>query len=638
MGIRNTSFYGWTDVLKYHPVGYFSSSLLYVSVDGDDVYAVTRNPAGIIKYSSVSNTFKVIPTNGIPSNTNDFKAVINSQYGLLVAGDSLYKSIDEGLNWTDTLATNLPGASDYVGDVLVLDGDYLPAAASYNPLIYAAARKADAGSDIKYLIVFSSSDGGTTWGSGSSVVDSDDAAAAEMLPYRLALGLDVSAPVLYLLYAYNESNETTNWAVEKSKGNTTYPPGGSAGSAPWGNVFDEEQGVGTSEVFELYDLATSQNGQDVYFVGAAERGLGGDVDTYIYSSSDEGVSYASGTLPFRTTTVYGASYFGGAAQTCVGVTEDNTVFVIGPSGSDDDGIGSLRWRAYSSVTSGSAWNLIASEIFDDTSFSQKMTIASDNRIYVGGTRFGSTAVLRTGKLSANSASLGPIMLASSIGYVQGEVAGSVVEKFKLNNVSEFPHSGGAFQMRNLILGTQDSGQIGNTEDHIIQVSHLGSVVHIMWPNQAADVESFVKGFGSFSIGQKSGKLESNWSSGSFFDVTEFDHLTLYGYLAKQVSGTLDNVDIRIERRPVRDAPFAVDQAIEYSTSGSHTLATYKDLIHTKEIDYGDLSIREIGWPMDIPLVNVKELRTSARHRIGQTEDKNKNFILWGRLIKSAEET
>ena len=81
-----------------------------------------------------------------------------------------------------------------------------------------------------------------------------------------------------------------------------------------------------------------------------------------------------------------------------------------------------------------------------------------------------------------------------------------------------------------------------------------------------------------------------------------------------------------------------EQTIEYETSGNITYAKLKDLIYTKEIDYGDLSIREIGYPIDIPLSNVKEVRISAKHRYGQSEDKNKNFIVWGRFIKSEEET
>jgi hypothetical protein len=58
------------------------------------------------------------------------------------------------------------------------------------------------------------------------------------------------------------------------------------------------------------------------------------------------------------------------------------------------------------------------------------------------------------------------------------------------------------------------------------------------------------------------------------------------------------------------------------------------LQYKKEINYGDLSVTEIGWPIDIPLTNVKEVRISAKHQNGQLDDHNANFIVYGRFIKA----
>jgi len=137
---------------------------------------------------------------------------------------------------------------------------------------------------------------------------------------------------------------------------------------------------------------------------------------------------------------------------------------------------------------------------------------------------------------------------------------------------------------------------------------------------------------------RAGKLTTIFDAGDNHDVTKHDHLALYCYLRKEVSGTLDDVEIRIERRPLRSTGFAIEQSIEYETSGSVTVAKLKDMVYKKEIDYGDLAMREIGFSIDVPLSNVKEVRISCKHTSGQTEDINKNFVVWGRLIKSDEET
>jgi hypothetical protein len=262
--------------------------------------------------------------------------------------------------------------------------------------------------------------------------------------------------------------------------------------------------------------------------------------------------------------------------------------------------------------------------------------SSDNIYVVGSVALDKYAVVRKGRLWSNSASLGPYMLAPSIGYVFSEVSGTTDTRFKLMNISEFPHAGGVYQMKNLLIGTQDSGKIGKTSDAIVRVNYHGSIVVVAWPKQGEQLVA-VKGYGDLSSGQRVGKLSTTFEPGEIIDVSGSDHMALYCYFRKEMSGTLDNIEIKIERKPVKDTGFATEQAVEYSTSGSYTVATLRDIIYKKEIDYGDLGIREIGFPIDVPLTNVKQVRISARHTVGQ-EDPNKNFIIWSRLIKSDKNT
>jgi len=265
-----------------------------------------------------------------------------------------------------------------------------------------------------------------------------------------------------------------------------------------------------------------------------------------------------------------------------------------------------------------------------------IVIDNDDNVYTIGVLESKRGIVRKGKLTANSASLGPSMLATSVGYVFSETSGTTNERFKLNNISEFPHAGGAFQMRNMILGTVDSGKIGNTDDSIVQVQYFGSVVNVLWPKQS-DQNTLVKGFGDLAPGQRAGKLTTTFEPGDSVDVTKYDHLALYCMLQKRVSGTLDNIEIKIERRPLKSTGFSVEQNIELSTSGSYSVAELQDVVYKKAINYGDLSISEVGFPIDVPLENSKEIRVQVRHTNGQDEE-NKNLIIWGRFIKSEEET
>lgn len=91
--------------------------------------------------------------------------------------------------------------------------------------------------------------------------------------------------------------------------------------------------------------------------------------------------------------------------------------------------------------------------------------------------------------------------------------------------------------------------------------------------------------------------------------------------------------IQVERKPLNNVGFTTEQAVSYSVSGSIAEARLRDVNFMKEIDYGDLSLKEIGWPIDVPLTNVKQIRISAKHKNGQSAEENKNFIVYARLIK-----
>lgn len=177
------------------------------------------------------------------------------------------------------------------------------------------------------------------------------------------------------------------------------------------------------------------------------------------------------------------------------------------------------------------------------------------------------------------------------------------------------------------------GKFGTREDSLIKIKHVGSTVKIMWPRQE-NSDSSLKTYGDLSPGQSPGKLTTDFDAGDFFDVTPFDHMALYCYLRKEASGTLDDIVIQVERKPINNIGFTTEQAVSYATSGSTVEARLRDIQYKKEINYGDLSLREIGWPIDIPLTNTKQIRISAKHSNGQAEDVNKNFIIYGRFIKS----
>ena len=273
----------------------------------------------------------------------------------------------------------------------------------------------------------------------------------------------------------------------------------------------------------------------------------------------------------------------------------------------------------------------------------RLRISPDDTIYYfGNINAAQPGIVRYGKRTSNSASIGERMLATSIGYTavnEVDNGGANLQAFKLMNVSEFPHSSGLFQMRNMILGTIDAGKVGKSEDSIVQVSKIGSVVNLMWP--ARDNQRNIKGFSDGAQEDNPGILVTNFIPGDFVDVSKdnFDNLSLHCYLLKDVSGTLDNIEVKIERRSLRSLGFTSNQTVNFTAStNTEDRGILRDEIYRREIDYGNLVTKEVGFSIpNISLKNVKDLRISARHVTGQSES-NSNFIIWGRFIKSEEET
>lgn len=241
------------------------------------------------------------------------------------------------------------------------------------------------------------------------------------------------------------------------------------------------------------------------------------------------------------------------------------------------------------------------------------------------------AIIRRGKLSSNSASFGPRLLAPSFGYVKREMSGTTEEAFNLNNVSEFPHSSGLFQMKNMVLGTISQGRVGKTDDSIIQKRFIGSFVRVLFPRQD---DTDVRGY---DIARQPGKLKNEWQFGDVINIEgkNFDHIALNCYIKKEVSGTLDSVLVRVETKPLNDIGFTLNQTVEQTISSSYISETvYRDELHRKDVDYGDLSLTEIAWKIDVDLKNVKEIRIATKHKNGQSDDKNKQCLIVGRFIKS----
>jgi hypothetical protein len=361
-------------------------------------------------------------------------------------------------------------------------------------------------------------------------------------------------------------------------------------------------------------MAVDTNNTKIYQIGSIKRADTSKWAVLIRSSSHGVSAWGSQSFGESNTDYYGID---------VAVDRNNNTYVAGISGSNS--------FLLASYDAGLTWKPVASIVGKKTT---TFHIDEYDNMYWGlaDNQSGKELTLLRGSLTANSASLGTRMFATSVGYVDSELSGAINEKFKLNNISEFPHYGGLFQIPSLVLGTKEIGKIGkDIQNSIITVNHIGSVVRIMWPKQSDGTQ--VKGFGDLSVGQQAGNLTSEFQPGEFFDVTDFDHMTLWCYVRKNSSGSLDDIEVKVERKPMKDVGFVADQAVETSVSGSYVVSRYREHLHAHQVNYGDTIIAEEGWPIDLDLVNTKELRISCRQKYGQSADDNKNFVVWGRFIK-----
>ncbi len=294
------------------------------------------------------------------------------------------------------------------------------------------------------------------------------------------------------------------------------------------------------------------------------------------------------------------------------------------------------WAVLADFPSGSAVSLGTMQVSPDDETFITTGFGYDAKSGYSDPNYTYTYLARIGTLENNQVTYGPSTLATSQQFVSSSVSGNLVYGYKLGNISEFPHYGGLFQMRNIVLGTQNVGKIGSGIDNVVEVTHVGSVVNVLWPNQST-LTAPVMGFGESSIGQSPGNLTTEFTYGVPFDVTGYDHMSLYCYALKQAVGTQDDIIVKIQRRPLLSVGFATEQTVEYTVSGSFTEARYRDIHHTKAVNYASVNGAEVSYVIDVPLVNVREVRVGARHKFGQ-DTPNQNFLVWARFIDSKTET
>ena len=178
--------------------------------------------------------------------------------------------------------------------------------------------------------------------------------------------------------------------------------------------------------------------------------------------------------------------------------------------------------------------------------------------------------------------------------------------YRLGNVSEFPHYGGVFQCKNIVLGTRTVGTIGKQSDALVQVKLLGSFVSVLWPDQSGETVLM-------SAGGSPGKLTSVYTYGSLVDTAGYDHLALYCYAKKTIPGARDDIILKIERRPLPSVDFAVDQTVEYDVVDYAVLqARYRDQLHVRSIDYSDMTIKEPSFVFDAASLSMLSRLESQR--------------------------
>ncbi len=491
------------------------------------------------------------------------------------------------------------------------------------------------------FIVRSSSDYGDTWATVNVGLSADrtqiSLTAVDMSSSGKLFACGVSGTTCVVLTGSSEGHwDLTD--LSSSTNNNAYFYDIAVGGGRVVTVGYEINGVGSM----AYLIRSSSDGGVSWSVPAVERfaitGGGATAHRVIFSGSKFIVAGFDDSLPGYAWRIRSSSN-GGAWGSLSSGTIGGTAHGISYNPQGDLIITGMTGSTAFAVIVLSGTNVLQTIDGCISGTHGSVVVNSRNEVNIIGDGTYIGAYYRKGALTANSATLGPMSLATSFEYVQSEVSGAINRLRKLHNISEFPHSAGAFQMRNLIIGTTDSGKIGKDSDSIVQLKHYGSVVKVLWPKQDLGTDEYVKGYGDFSVGQRPGKLTTDFIPGDFLDVSTYDHLSLYCYAKSNGTGSLDDIVIRIERRPLRDLPFAPDQTISYAESGSFTTeATLKELIFKKPINYGDPSMKEIGFPIDVPLENTREVRVSCRQKVGQANDENKNFVIWGRFIRSEEET
>ncbi len=610
MGIRDTSYYGWSTFVNYSEnlTGYIgSASFQDICFDSSGSLYV------------LGNVFFTGSDSAAPKVYKTFVAKVDKDNGSIsqvFASESIstfMRSYALGITSNDRFFVQ--GAHSAVNTTFIMSSS--DRCRSWGRQTFFPIATGDTAGIASYLVdgnnepdetevyvavggyVFRSTDTGLTWASGQPQGSSPDG------PY----GADIIVASNGTIYYCGDDG-----SIRKS---TTQ-------AASWVNITPAN--IGSPANF--YGICKNSSNV-IYACGMGPSYL--DNEYIVFSSSDAGVTWGSGTFGDYDN----VDDFRRGIATTINIDSKGSVYAFGVCGTGSvQGVQNNRWMT---INYSKPYGQNYVEMFSGST-PLRSAVDTDDTFYVCGFA-GNTGIIRRGKLTANSASIGPTSFAASVGYVRGELSGTVQEGFKLMNTSEFSHAGGIFQMKNLVLGTTDSGKMGKGTDSIVQVRHRGSVVKVLWPKQSLGSDEYVKGYGDFSVGQQAGKLNTEYQPGDFLDVTKFDHLSLYCYAKVESSGTLDDIVIRVERRPLGDLPFTVDQTVTYAESGSFaTEGILKDLVFRKTIDYGDLSMRDIGFPIDVPLENTREVRVSCRHKSGQTLDENKNFIVWGRFIKSSEET
>src|SRR3990167_3164225 len=558
MGIRNTSYYGWNTIETFHPV---SPGLVSASYTG-----ITSDSSGTLYacgWASISSSF-------------------------FTGSAFIRRSKNDGKTWDTVYSTSSAGTG--VGHI---NNKALSIGVSQNDIIYCITHFW-LPSNASFVI--SSSDHGATWGQQGVFINDVTSPFTDTKP---GLAFNTASMVFVTETAqrvYSSSDNGSTWGsqgvfdapddafasgIAVAPNQTVYIVGG-GGGAPLEILKSTNHGVTWTNVQPSpitnnpYLLDVVVDSQNRVFVAAISSSVADDStnNCTILSSSDAGTSWRSASID---------SGLGPHIPYAIRVDSKDNIYVFGLTGSNRDSE-NTKWYATRSPGFGKNWNNKSIDIFDSARALGAFIDTKDN-IYVVGRR-SSKAIIRKGSLTANSASIGPRMLNSSFGYVIEEFSGSAIEKFRLNNISEFPHSSGLYQMKNIVLGTTTRGKAGRSDDSIIQISHIGSFVKVLWPRADADIE--VRGIGE-SIGQKAGSLATDWQPGDFIDVSSgsFDSLSLHCYVLVGISGTSDDALIKIETRPLRDLSFTIDQTIEQTISSS--LATekiYRDDIHRKTIKIG----------------------------------------------------